>query len=177
MNNLSLQKRIQKIKFLALDADGVLTDGRIIYDSRGREIKNFDVRDGFALVLFQELGFQTAILTARFSKVLSLRARDLKVNKLYQNAYPKDEAYQKLLKDFHLKSEEVCFVGDDLPDLPVLRRVGFAVAVADAVPEVKKAAHYVTQKRGGKGAVREVVELILKTKRMWRSLVARFDHE
>jgi len=84
---------------------------------------------------------------------------------------------KKLLKDFHLKSEEVCFVGDDLPDLPVLRRVGFAVAVADAVPEVKKAAHYVTQKRGGKGAVREVVELILKTKRMWRSLVARFDHE
>ena len=177
MNNTSLQKRIQKIKLLALDADGVLTDGRIIYDSRGTEIKNFDVRDGFSLVLFQQAGFKTAILTARFSKVVSLRAQDLKVNKLYQNAYPKREAYQKLLKHFHLKDEEVCFVGDDLPDLSVLKRVGFAVAVKDAVPEIKKAAHYVTRKKGGRGAVREVVELILKTQNMWKSIMARFDHE
>ena len=141
-----MKQRIQKIKLLALDVDGVLTDGKIIYDSRGEETKNFDVQDGFGIVFFQKAGFKTAIITARASKVVRARARDLKIHKLYQNAYPKIHAYQRMLQDFRLTDEEVCFIGDDLVDIPLLRRVGFAVAVPNAVPEAKRLAHYITKK-------------------------------
>lgn len=167
--------KIKKVKVLALDVDGVLTNGKIIFDSQGKDTKVFDVQDGFAIVMFKRAGFKTAILTARSSKVVTLRAKDLNINKVYQNAFPKVDSYQKMLRDLKVKDKEVCFIGDDLPDLQVLKRVGFAVAVANAAQEVKKSVHYVTQKRGGEGAVREVVELILKGQGKWAKALAQYE--
>ena len=166
--------RIKKVRALILDVDGVLTDGKIVFDSQGKDTKNFNVQDGFAIVLLKRAGFKTAILTARSSRVVTRRAKDLHIDKVYQNAFPKIKSYQKILRDFKLKDEDVCFMGDDLPDLQVLRKVGFAVAVANAVQEIKNCVHYVTQKKGGEGAVREVVELILKGQGKWPDIVAKY---
>ncbi|MCR4337385.1 MAG: HAD hydrolase family protein [Candidatus Omnitrophica bacterium] len=166
-----MQERIKKIKLLALDVDGVLTDGLIIVDSEGREIKNFDVQDGYGIVRFKRAGFFTAIITARYSEPVTARAKDLQIDHLYQDAYPKLPAYEKLISDLKVRDEEVCFVGDDLPDLPILKRVGLAVAVANARPEVKATAHYITERAGGDGAVREVIELILKTQGLWEKIL------
>ncbi len=168
----ALKERIMKIKVLALDVDGVLSDGKIIIDNNGGEIKNFDVQDGFGMVLLRRAGFKMAIITARNSKPVDFRAKDLTVDKLYQDASPKIEYYKRMLKDLEVSDEEVCFVGDDLPDLNVLRQVGFAVAVANAVDEIKREVHYITHKSGGCGAVREVIELILKTQGKWDEIVA-----
>lgn len=166
-----MKQKINKIKVLAMDVDGVLTDGRIILDDEGQEIKNFDVLDGFGLVLWKQAQGLTAIITARAAPTVSHRAKDLKIDKVYQNAYPKLKSYQKMLKEMKVSDEEVCFIGDDLPDLPVLRRVGLAVAVSNAVFEVKSVADYITVKNGGQGAVREVVELILKIQGKWQRLI------
>lgn len=170
-----LKEKMKKIKVLAVDVDGVLTDGKIIFDSAGKETKNFHVHDGFALVLFKRLGLRTAIITARGSKVVGIRAKDLNIDRVYQDAYPKIDAYKKMLKDFKVKNAEVCFIGDDLPDLEVLKRAGFSVAVPDAAAEVKRAVDYVTKRQGGKGAVREVVEMILKAQGKWTDVLARYQ--
>lgn len=157
-----------------MDVDGVLTDGKIIFDSAGKETKIFDVQDGFALVIFKRAGYKTAIITARDSHIVHLRARDLNIDKTYVNAFPKLFAYEKLLKHFRSKDEEVCFVGDDLPDVQVLKRAGLAVAVKNACPEVKRTADYVTKKPGGTGAIREVVELILKANDQWQRIISQY---
>ncbi len=170
----AMKERIKKIKVLALDVDGVLSDGKIIIDSNGDEIKNFDVQDGFGMVLLRRAGLKLAIITARMSRPVDFRAKDLKVDVVYQDASPKMEYYKRMLKELQVSDEEVCFVGDDLPDLGVLRQVGLAVAVANGVEEIKKEVHYVTHKFGGNGAVREVVELILKTQGRWDEIVATF---
>lgn len=169
-----MNDKIQKIKVLAMDVDGILTDGRIIIDNKGGEIKNFDVQDGFGIVLFQRMGFKTAIISARSAKPTSARAKDLKINKVYQDAYPKIAAYERMLKELKVKDEHVCYMGDDLPDLPVLKRVGFAVSVPNGVTEVQRAADYITKKKGGHGAVREVVELILKIQGKWDKVLAAY---
>jgi len=169
--NTAAQNKIKKIKLLALDVDGVLTDGRIIYDHQGREIKAFDVQDGFGLVLLKKAGLKTAIITAKSAPAVKIRARRLGVNRVYQNAYPKMKTYQRLLKDLKVKGSEVCYIGDDLPDLPLYAKVGFAVAVANAAAPLKAKADYVTRNQGGRGAVREVVELILKTQKKWSVLI------
>ncbi len=170
-----MEERIKKIKVLALDVDGVLTDGRIIFDSKGVETKFFNVQDGFGLVLLKRAGLKTAIITARASKVVTLRAKDLNIDKVYQDAYPKSKAYASMLKAFKIKNEEVCFMGDDLPDLPILKQVGFAVSVPQAASEVKAAVHYVTNKNGGAGAVRETIELILKTQGKWQGILSKYE--
>ncbi len=164
-----MNEKIKKIKALVLDVDGILTDGKIIIDSHGEEIKYFDVQDGFGLVLFKKAGFKTAIISAREAKAVTMRAKDLKIDKVYQNAIPKIDAYEKLLKDLNVRDEEVCYMGDDLPDIPVLKRAGLAIAVPNAVAETKRVCNYITRKNGGDGAVREVVELILKTQNKWDS--------
>ena len=170
----TLQKKLKKIKLLALDVDGVLTDGKIIVNADGLETKEFDVQDGFAIVLLRKAGFKTAIISARSTKAVMFRAKDLKIDKIYQDAYPKLTAYERLLKELHLKDDQVCFMGDDLPDICLLKRAGLAVAVNNAREEVKNFAHYVTKNHGGKGAVREVIEMILKTHGKWQSIVQRF---
>ena len=172
MMDSALKEKIRKIKVLALDVDGVLTDGKIVVDSRGDEIKEFDVQDGLGMVLFRRHGFKIVIITARDSRPVDFRAKDLKIDKVYQGAYPKIEYYKRMLQELSVSDEEVCYVGDDLPDLNVLKQVGFGVTVPNAVEEIKRIADYTTHKSGGNGAVREVIELILKTQGKWEDIVA-----
>ncbi len=173
--NKTLKTKLNKIKLLVMDVDGVLTDGKIVVDAQGKELKFFDVQDGFGLVLLRQAGIKTAILSARSSSAVTARAEDLKIDKICQDAYPKTNAYESLIKELGCTDEQVCFMGDDLPDLPVLKRVGLAVAVPNAMDELKKIAHYVTTRRGGAGAVREVIELILKAQRKWKNIVAQME--
>ena len=162
-----MKDALKKIKVVVMDVDGVLTDGRIIIDSNGVETKNFDVQDGFGIVFLKKCGLKTAIISARESGVVAHRARDLKIDKVYVGVYPKISAYESVLEEFKVLDEEVCFIGDDLADMLVMRRCGVAVAVANAVFEVKQIADYVTSKRGGEGAVREVIEMILQAQGHW----------
>ncbi len=171
--NKALNAKLKKIKLLVMDVDGVLTDGKIVVDAQGKELKFFDVQDGFGIVLLRQAGIKTAIISARSSPALTARAKDLKIDKICQDAYPKTNAYERLIQELGYADAQVCFMGDDLPDLPVLKRVGFAVAVPNAVDELKKVAHYITIRRGGAGAVREVVELILKAQGTWKDIVAQ----
>lgn len=173
--NKTLKTKLNKIKLLVMDVDGVLTDGKIVVDAQGKELKFFDVQDGFGLVLLRQAGIKTAILSARSSSAVTARAEDLKIDKICQDAYPKTTAYERLIRELGCTHEQVCFMGDDLPDLPVLKRVGFAVAVPNAMDEVKKVAHYITVQRGGSGAVREVAELILKAHGKWKDIVAQTE--
>ncbi len=160
---------------LLLDVDGVMTDGRIIMDSEGRELKNFDVRDGHGLVLLQRYGIQVGILTGRTSKVVDHRARDLKITEVYQGALNKAEVFEKILKNSNVSPIEVAFVGDDIVDIPVLKRVGFSAAVADALEIVKRSVDYVTTNPGGHGAVREICEMILQAQKRWSDVAKRYD--
>ena len=158
---------LKKVKVLAMDVDGVLTDGRIIVDSHGVESKNFDVQDGLGIVFLQKCKIKTALISARESDVVMYRAKDLKIDKVYVGVYPKISAYENMLKEFNVHDSQVCFIGDDVADLGLMRRCGVKVAVATAVLEVKQIADYVTVKKGGHGAVRETVELILKAQGHW----------
>jgi 3-deoxy-D-manno-octulosonate 8-phosphate phosphatase (KDO 8-P phosphatase) len=165
--------RAKKVKLLLLDVDGVLTDGRIIVSSSGDETKNFDVRDGLGIVLLKKAGLKCAILTARNSKLVKIRAGHLGIDRVYENHY-KLESLEEIKRRFRVKEKEICFVGDDLIDIPILKRAGLAVSVPDAVPETKKIAHYVTRNTGGRGAVREVCEMILKAKGKWQEATGRY---
>jgi len=172
---MTLQERAQKIKLLILDVDGVLTDGRIIYDSKGRDLKLFDVHDGLGVHLLRRMGIKTIIITAKGSKAIKPRAKDMQVDKVYANIMPKTRAYEKILKDYGISAEEVCFIGDDLVDIGILKRVGLPVAVLNACPEVKEVSLYITERKGGRGAVREVVELILKAQNKWQEALKIYD--
>jgi 3-deoxy-D-manno-octulosonate 8-phosphate phosphatase (KDO 8-P phosphatase) len=171
---LRLQERCRRIELLVLDVDGVLTDGSIIYGDDGVELKAFFVRDGSALKLWQLAGKRAAVMTGRTSRVVQVRAAELGIDPVLQGAADKRAGFQELLRLVPLPAEQVCYVGDDLPDLPVLRRCGLGVAVADACPEVRAQAHYVTRAPGGRGAVREVVELILGCQGRWQKIVDRY---
>lgn len=171
-----LKKRILKIKALLMDVDGVLTDGKIVVDHQGNELKFFDVQDGFGVVLFKRAGYKTAIISAREAAAVSARAQDLKVDKVFQDAKPKTDALMAILKEFNLTEEEICFIGDDLADNCVLKKVGFAVSVPNGSLDTKRLAHYITRKSGGNGAVRELVELILTVKGQWKNIVMEMDN-
>lgn len=169
-----VKERAQKVKMLILDIDGVMTDGRIIYDGRGNELKCFNVLDGMGFALLNQTEIKVALITAKASGAVLRRARDIGAVEVKQNAIDKIKAYNQILKKYKLTDKEICFIGDDLIDLPVMRRSGFAVAVANACSEVKKVAHYITRKEGGKGAVREVIEIILRAQNKWRSVTRRY---
>ena len=169
------REKIKLIKLLILDVDGVLTDGKIIYNDRGEEIKAFNVRDGHGLKLLMRAGIGIALITGRKSKVVLHRARDLGIKNVYQRVTNKIEVYEKILKAKKLKDENVGFVGDDLVDIPVLKRVGFSAAVGDAIPEVREVADYVASKKGGEGAVREICELLLKVQNKWEEITERYQ--
>ncbi len=160
-------EKIKKIKLLILDVDGVLTDGRIIYDSKGRDSKFFDVHDGLGVYLLRRLGIKTILITAKGSKTIKPRAKDMRVDEYYEDVFPKTKVLDKILNKHNVSKEEICFIGDDLVDLSIMKAVGFPVAVANASQDIKAAAGYVTQKSGGRGAVRETAELILKTQGKW----------
>jgi 3-deoxy-D-manno-octulosonate 8-phosphate phosphatase (KDO 8-P phosphatase) len=163
------------ITLLMLDVDGVLTDGTIIYSNSGEEIKAFNVRDGHGLLLTMRAGIEVALLTARESQVVLHRAKDLGITAVYQKAIDKLAAYRSIIEEKKIEDKNVCFVGDDIIDIPVLRRVGFSVAVADAVPEVRDVVDYVTSQAGGKGAVREVCELLLKAQNKWERVTEKYS--
>lgn len=167
----TLAERCAAIELLVADVDGVLTDGRIVYTDGGTEIKAFHVRDGSGIVFWQKLGKQVAILSGRKSKAVDVRAQELGIRFVRQGATDKLAAFRQLLVQLGLRAEQAAAVGDDLPDLPVLRAAGLAVAVADACPDVRAVAHHVTVANGGQGAVREAIELILKHQGRWDALV------
>jgi 3-deoxy-D-manno-octulosonate 8-phosphate phosphatase (KDO 8-P phosphatase) len=165
-----LAARCAAIELLAVDVDGVLTDGRIVVNDQGVESKHFHVRDGLGYALWHRAGRRSAILSGRSAEVVERRAAELKVTYLAQGLAEKGPAFKQMLAHYGLGPHQVCFVGDDLVDLPLLLCCGLAAAPADAVPEVREAAHLVTSTRGGQGAVREVVELILKAQGAWHEL-------
>lgn len=166
--------RARKTRLLMMDVDGVLTDGRIFQDSHGQELKVFDVKDGHGIVMAHRAKLQTALISGRESETTVRRAQELGIALVFQKTWNKLEVYEKILADTQYMPDEVAYVGDDLVDIPLLRRVGLAVAVADAVDEVKATAHLITQRPGGRGAVREVIELILRAQGHWDTLLARY---
>ena len=171
----SLKERASKVKLLLLDVDGVLTDGRIIYDSKGRDSKFFDVHDGLGVYVLSKAGIKTVLITAKGSTTIKLRARDMRVAEVFSNISPKSAILDKLLKKYNVLKDEVCFVGDDLVDLGIMKLVGFSVAVFNACPEIKQVASYITVKHGGRGAVREVAELILKSQGKWEDIIKFYE--
>jgi 3-deoxy-D-manno-octulosonate 8-phosphate phosphatase (KDO 8-P phosphatase) len=169
-----MQQKAERIKLLLLDVDGVLTNGQIIYDGAGNELKMFNVRDGHGLKLIQRAGIKVGIITGRKSDVVVRRAAELGIEILYQGAINKLEPYLEILQSTGLLDEQVAYVGDDLIDLPVLSRVGFSATVADADSMVRTRVDYVATHSGGYGAVREICDLLLKAGGHWDNVTARY---
>jgi 3-deoxy-D-manno-octulosonate 8-phosphate phosphatase (KDO 8-P phosphatase) len=170
----TLRERARKIRMLIMDVDGVLTDGRIIQDCHGHELKMFDVKDGHGIVMAHRAKLRTGLISGRASETIARRAEELGIELVFQKIWNKLEVYEKILVDTALTPAEVAYIGDDLVDIPLLRRVGLAMAVADAVDEVKAVCHFITQRPGGQGAVREVIELILRAQGQWDTLLERY---
>lgn len=169
-----MNERIKRVKMLILDVDGVLTNGQIFFGNEGELFKQFNVQDGMGISLFRQAGHKVAVITGRTSDIVRLRSAELKIDDVYQGSMSKKAALVDLLAKHDLKAEEVCYIGDDLIDIPVMNRVGLPCAVANAVAEVKAAAVYISQKEGGRGAVREIVEMILKKQDRFEALIAKY---
>jgi len=169
-----MEEKLKKIKLLILDVDGVLTDGRIIFDSNGVESKFFNVKDGHGIKMVQRSGIEVGIISGRESQVVYNRAVELGIGQVYQKSLDKLVPYRQMLEATGLTDEQVAFMGDDVIDIPLLKRVGFAAAPADAVDEVFPFAHFVSRNRGGWGAVREVCDLILKAQGSWDTVTSRY---
>ncbi len=171
----ALKKRASQIKLILMDVDGTMTDGSVTLlsqnDGTALEIKTFDAHDGQGLTLAHAAGLRTGCITGRESAALLRRAHEMKMEFIYMKQPLKMPAFQEILGKAGVDDSAVAFIGDDLPDIPLMRRAGLAVAVGDAVPEVKKVAHYTTKAVAGRGAVREAVELILKSKGIWDAMI------
>jgi 3-deoxy-D-manno-octulosonate 8-phosphate phosphatase (KDO 8-P phosphatase) len=171
----ALKKRAAKIKVVLMDVDGTITDGSVTLlsqpDGSAIEIKTFDAHDGQGMTLGHTAGLRMGVITGRESAALRRRMNEMNVEFVYEKQAHKIPAYEEILKKTGAKEEEVAYLGDDLPDLTVMKRVGLAVAVGNAAPEVKHAAHYTTVRNGGKGAARELIELILKSKGIWEGMI------
>jgi 3-deoxy-D-manno-octulosonate 8-phosphate phosphatase (KDO 8-P phosphatase) len=171
----SPEARAGAIRLLLFDVDGVLTDGSIAVSADGSESKSFNIRDGTAVVLAHRAGLMTGLLSGRHSEATSRRAEQLQIGVVVQSATDKLEAYEHLLREHELSDGEVAYMGDDLMDLPVLARAGLSAAPADAVEEVRARVHWVSTAGGGRGAARELVELVLRAQGRWAALVAGYD--
>ncbi len=171
-----MKEALKKIKLLLLDVDGVLTDGKIIYDDQGLETKFFNVKDGVGIRLLIECGLEVGIITGRVSRVVQHRCANLGIKKVYQGVSNKVATYKKIIEECALSEEEVAYMGDDLPDLPLFDLVGVPIAVADAHELVRKKARIVTRAEGGQGAVREICEMLLKAHELWDKAIAFFYH-
>ncbi|MDH4101033.1 MAG: HAD-IIIA family hydrolase [Nitrospirota bacterium] len=164
---LSVQEKAKQIRLLILDVDGVMTDGRIILDNNGNELKSFNVRDGHGIKLIQRTGISVAIITGRYSKVVERRAEELGIEDVFQRVLDKEAVYIQLLEKHGISDSEAAFMGDDIIDLKILKRVGLAMAPVDAVEEIRSAVHWISSCRGGYGAVRDGIELIMKSQGKW----------
>jgi len=169
-----LKQRILAVRMMIFDVDGVLTDGRVIYMDDGSEIKEFDVQDGHGIKLLQHAGIEVALISGRACRAVEHRALGLGIDRVYQGSKVKTEPYEQLLAETGLKEHETCFMGDDLIDIPVMRRAGFAVAVPNGAPHIFPYAHYITRASGGRGAAREVCEMILQVQGLWESVMERY---
>ncbi len=171
---ISLKERASKIKWFLMDVDGVLTDGKVIYDSEGREIKHFCIKDGLGIRMLSRAGIKTGIITGRTSPMVLKRALELEITEVFQDAKIKLPVYEEIKKKHGLKDEEILYIGDDYVDLPILRRVGFPVCVPSAPDAVKEVCAYVTRREGGDGAVRETIELLLTLQGKLEGLLKRY---
>jgi 3-deoxy-D-manno-octulosonate 8-phosphate phosphatase (KDO 8-P phosphatase) len=169
-----VERRAAGVRLLLLDCDGVLTDGRITPVEGGEELKSFHTHDGHGLVMLHRAGLRSGIISGRTSRLVELRAKDLGISFVRQGALDKLEVFESLLAETGVDPERVAYVGDDVVDIPLMRRCGLGVAVADATPDTRDAAHHVTRLPGGHGAVREVCELILKAQGRWDELMKRY---
>lgn len=172
---MKLNDRCQTIELILTDVDGVLTDGGVIFDNRGIESKRFHIRDGLGIKLWQRAGGKFGIITGRSSHVVELRATELGIDLVRQGADDKLAVAREICRELNVQLDQVCYVGDDLPDLLLAQNVGLAVAVGDACAELRAAAHHTTQAVGGDGAIREVVELILKAQQRWTELIRPYS--
>lgn len=163
-----LEERLKKVKLLALDVDGILTDGTILIDSKGEEIKPFFARDGLAIVALRKREIEVALISGRYSKPLKYRCEELGVKYLFQDVGNKKEVLGKIIKDIGISLTEVAAMGDDINDIPFMEISGICATVPDAHPSVKEIANYITKSPGGKGAVREFAEMILRAKGLWK---------
>jgi 3-deoxy-D-manno-octulosonate 8-phosphate phosphatase (KDO 8-P phosphatase) len=166
---------LRGIRLLLLDVDGVMTDGGIIYDGNGLETKVFNVKDGHGIKMLQRHGIEVGIISGRSSVVVDIRARELGIELVYQGSLKKLVSYEDVKQKTGLQDSQIAYIGDDIIDVPVMRRAGFAAAPSDALPEAHAAAHYVASRGGGKGAVREVCDLILKGCGAWGEVAARYE--
>ena len=163
MFNIDLRNKVLKIKLVAFDVDGVLTDGSMIYDNNGLQYKTFNSKDGQGITMLVKSNIKTAIITAKESEAVKCRFEDLGMTKLCQGVKNKLAVMKEIVKEYGLEMNEVAYMGDDLPDMGILKEVGLACCPNDAVGEVKSICHFISQKRGGRGAVRELTDLIYKT--------------
>ncbi len=171
---MSLEQRCRPIRLILSDVDGVLTDGGIVFDNQGIETKRFHVRDGMGIRLWKKGGCRFGLITHRSSNIVKMRVAELGIEIIRQGIDDKLSAMREILAELRLTASQACYIGDDLPDLPVVRAVGFGVAVADACSELRQSAHYVTTLPGGGGAVRETIELILKSQSRWEDLIQAY---
>jgi len=171
---INIKAKAKKIKLLILDVDGVMTDGSIILDNKGNEFKRFNVRDGHGIKMLGKAGIQTGIITGRKSKVVEIRARELGITDVFQKVYKKSAVYEKLLKKYKCSDENVAFMGDDIVDVELLRRAGLSAVPADADEETKKYADIKMKNNGGRGAVREFTDMILKSAGLWEKVSGEF---
>jgi len=163
-------KKAKKIKLLILDVDGVMTDGSIILDNAGNELKRFHVRDGHGLKMIQKAGIQVGIITGRKSKVVAIRTKELGIKEVHQRIFRKSVVFEQMLKKYKCNDENIAFMGDDIVDQELLKRSGLTAAPADAEEEAKKCADIITKRGGGRGAVREFTDLILKASGLWEKV-------
>jgi len=171
---VDLEGRCRAVRLILSDVDGVMTDGRLSYDNQGIESKRFHIRDGMGIRLWRKAGHPFGLVTLRSSQVVRTRAVELEIDILRQGVGDKLAVVRQIGDELGLDAGRVCYVGDDLPDVPVLNHVGLAVAVADACEEARRAAHHVTSAPGGCGAIRETIEMILKAQNRWDELVAPY---
>ncbi|MFL6285233.1 MAG: KdsC family phosphatase [Pyrinomonadaceae bacterium] len=169
-----VERRAAEVRLLLLDCDGVLTDGRITPAASGDELKSFHTHDGHGLVMLHRAGLRSGIISGRTSRLVEMRAADLGIKYVRQGALDKISVYETILAEDRVEPAQVAYVGDDVVDIPLMRRSGLAVAVSDATADTRDAAHYVTRLAGGHGAVREVCELILKAQGRWNELMKRY---
>lgn len=174
ISQAELQQRLQRVRCLLLDVDGVLTDGKLYINGEGEEWKAFDVQDGHAIAMALRVGLSVGFVSGRPSPATTRRAAELGVTICVQKGTNKMELVTEIRNQLGVGNDQIAFVGDELVDLPVMRRVGLAIAVPNAVPEVKKVAHYCTRAAGGQGAVREVIEMVLKAQGSWASAIEKY---
>lgn len=175
MNNEKLYEIAKTIKLLILDVDGVLTDGSIILDNDGNELKAFHVRDGHGIKMLHSIGVYVAIITGRYSKVVERRAHELGITEIYQKCHVKSAAYKHLTEKLNISDSEIAYIGDDIVDLSIMKKVALPIAVADAADETKATALFITKMPGGRGAVREICDLIIKAKGKWEELLNEYS--